>query len=67
MYYQGIRRGAVVPFRGMVTFMTSIRIGIRIFLLVAGVSMMILGFANGEPGVILRKAVIVCLECIGVG
>ena len=36
-------------------------------LLAAGAAMMALGLANGEAQQILRKAAVVCLECIGIG
>jgi len=37
------------------------------FLLLAGVALMALGVMRGELQQILSKAVIVCLECIGIG
>ena len=39
----------------------------RIALLVAGVIMFVLGIFRGEAQEILSKAVIVCMECIGIG
>jgi len=36
-------------------------------ILLAGVIMMVFGILLGEPQEILRKAVVVCLECIGLG
>ena len=32
-----------------------------------GLALMAAGVWNGEPAVVLRKAVRICLECIGVG
>ena len=36
-------------------------------LLAVGATLMILGVLRGETGELLRKAVIVCMECIGIG
>jgi len=47
--------------------MASIRVGIQMILLAAGASMLILGLANGDAAAVFRKAVIVCMECIGIG
>jgi len=38
-----------------------------VVILLAGVVMMVLGVWRGELHDILRKATIVCLECIGIG
>ena len=35
--------------------------------LIIGVSMMLLGLLRGEALEILRKAIVVCMECIGIG
>ncbi|MHC1786824.1 MAG: CD1871A family CXXC motif-containing protein [Christensenellales bacterium] len=32
-----------------------------------GLLLMAAGVALGEPGVVLRKAIRICLECIGIG
>lgn len=40
---------------------------VRIALLAAAVVMIAIGFARGEAGVMLKKAVNICLECIGLG
>ena len=36
-------------------------------LLTAGAALMAAGFIRGEASVILKKAVVLCLECIGLG
>ena len=40
---------------------------VQIFLLAAGITMAILGILRGETLEILRKAIVICLECIGIG
>ena len=40
---------------------------LRISVLAVGVALAVVGIWRGEPGEIMRKAVIVCLECIGIG
>ena len=40
---------------------------LQLTLLVAGVCMMILGLLRGEAQEILQKAIVICLECIGIG
>jgi len=40
---------------------------IQIFLLLVGLTMTALGILRGEAMEILRKAIIICLECIGIG
>ena len=40
---------------------------IRAALLVAAIACICIGLANGEADIVLRKAMRVCLECIGVG
>ena len=39
---------------------------LRILALAAAAALMILGIARGEAAIVLRKAVRICLECIGV-
>ena len=46
---------------------SRIRNLIRIVCLIAGVAMIIFGASHGEAAIVLRKAVKVCLECIGLG
>jgi len=36
-------------------------------ILISGVVLMIIGIFRGEPEDIMRKAIVVCLECIGIG
>ena len=38
-----------------------------VLFLAAGAAFMAAGIINGELAEILRKAIIVCLECIGIG
>ena len=40
---------------------------LQLTLLAAGIAMMIAGLARGEALEILRKAIVICLECIGIG
>lgn len=43
------------------------RIAVSLSLLGVGVLFLILGVVNGETAIVLRKAVSICLECIGIG
>ena len=36
-------------------------------LLAAGIVLMSIGLLRGEAGIVLKKAVVLCLECIGLG
>ena len=47
--------------------MKPMRSVLPVIILLAGVVMMVLGVWRGELNDILRKATIVCLECIGIG
>jgi hypothetical protein len=38
---------------------------IRVALLFAACTLIVVGIARGEPGIVLRKAAQICLECIG--
>ena len=40
---------------------------IRIILLAAGVIMVLFGVLRGEAGIVLAKAIRLCLECVGIG
>ena len=39
----------------------------QIALLLAGVSIMVLGLLRGEALEVLNKAIVICMECIGIG
>jgi len=43
------------------------RIALPIALMFVGAAMVVLGIFGGEITVILRKAIYICLECIGIG
>jgi len=48
--------------------MTKIlRLVLPITALITGLVMMTIGIMQGEPQKIFQKAVIICLECIGIG
>lgn len=40
---------------------------IKVGVLLAGAALCVAGIMRGELTVIMRKAVVVCLECIGIG
>ena len=44
-----------------------IRIVLQFTLLTAGIILMISGILRGEMQIILQKATVICLECIGIG
>jgi len=44
-----------------------LKVIIRVAIIVTGVALMAIGIWQGELTAILRKAVVVCLECIGIG
>jgi hypothetical protein len=41
--------------------------GLRLAILAAGLSFAVFGIWRGELNEIMRKAVVICLECIGIG
>jgi len=45
----------------------SIRALIPAAILAAGIIMMVFGILRGELQLIFQKAVVICLECIGIG
>ena len=48
-------------------FWRSVKRHAWVFGLLAGVLLLGLGAALGQPDVIWKKAVMICLECIGIG
>ena len=40
---------------------------VGLLLAVLGVALMLLGIARGEMAVVLSKATLICMECIGIG
>ena len=40
---------------------------IRVALLIVAIAMIVFGITHGETSIALRKAVKICLECIGLG
>ena len=44
-----------------------LKIVIPAVILVAGAAMMVLGILRGEVQMLFQKAIVVCLECIGIG
>ena len=48
--------------------MKTLRRYLPIFLLAAGAAFMAIGiFVTKEPVIVLRKAIKICMECIGIG
>ena len=40
---------------------------IRAALLCVGIAFIVIGLVTGEAGIVLDKAIHICLECIGIG
>lgn len=45
----------------------TVDIVLPLLLLLAGITLAVMGIWRGELQDILRKAVVICLECIGIG
>ncbi len=58
-------RNLIIIKRRKMNFIREHRIGMIVFIL--GIIFMILGAARGETEVVFRKAVNICMECIGLG
>ena len=43
------------------------RAALPVILICVGAAMIVLGILSGELTIILRKAIYICLECIGIG
>lgn len=43
------------------------RLVIRIALVAVGAALLVLGFVTGQAQEVLRKAIYICLECVGIG
>lgn len=43
------------------------RLLLQMALIFAGITMIVMGLLRGEALEILRKAIVVCMECIGIG
>ena len=55
----------IVRIRGMIS--RTIRILLPAVIFSVGIVLMVLGILGGELQMILRKAIVVCFECIGIG
>jgi len=40
---------------------------VQLFLILIGIVLLVLGITQGEAREIFKKAIIVCMECIGIG
>jgi len=40
---------------------------VKYVVLVGAIAMLVLGITNGEMAAVLRKAITICMECIGIG
>jgi ABC-type protease/lipase transport system fused ATPase/permease subunit len=43
------------------------RLALQAVLIGLGAALVVAGILTGEPGVILRRSILICLECIGIG
>lgn len=59
--------GSRQPFRGNVMENKKRAWVIPLVLIAIGIAFLIVGIYNGEAQEILRKATVICLECIGIG
>jgi hypothetical protein len=41
--------------------------GLRLMLIVLSLGLIVYGVYSGEANIVLRKAIYMCLECIGIG
>ena len=41
--------------------------GVQILFLLLGLAFLVYGASHGEAGVVLNKAIKLCLECVGIG
>jgi hypothetical protein len=46
---------------------TKTRLFLRAGLILAGLAFVFYGFTRGEIDIVLKKAITICLECIGIG
>ena len=45
----------------------SKKAGVQILFLLLGLAFLVCGVMRGEAGVVLNKAIKLCLECVGIG
>jgi len=43
------------------------RLAVQLSLLFIGITLLVVGVVRGEALLVLKKAILVCLECIGIG
>ena len=43
------------------------KLPIQLFILVTGIILIVFGLINGDALAVLKKARLICLECIGIG
>lgn len=46
---------------------SKVRFGLTIFILIIAAAFICYGVSRGEADIVMKKAVIICLECIGLG